>query len=70
MEWKSTWSERRSQAVGALLEAGREEGLIPCGLGSQGYPRSGGNPCPLYGHEMDDTITPKEADLWHLCQDG
>ncbi|MFQ9702424.1 MAG: aminomethyltransferase family protein [Enterocloster clostridioformis] len=45
-----------------LLEAGREEGLIPCGLGSQGYLRLEAS-MPLYGHEMDDTITPKEAGL-------
>ena len=45
-----------------LLEAGREEGLIPCGLGARDTLRLEAS-MPLYGHEMDDTITPKEAGL-------
>jgi aminomethyltransferase len=45
-----------------LLEAGREEGLIPCGLGARDTLRLEAS-MPLYGHEMNDTITPKEAGL-------
>ncbi len=46
----------------ALLEAGREEGLIPCGLGARDTLRLEAG-MPLYGHEMDDTITPLETGL-------
>lgn len=46
----------------ALMEAGREEGLIPCGLGARDTLRLEAA-MPLYGHEMDDSITPKEAGL-------
>ena len=46
----------------ALLEAGREEGLIPCGLGARDTLRLEAG-MPLYGHEMSDDITPFEAGL-------
>ena len=42
----------------ALMEAGKEEGLIPCGLGARDTLRLEAA-MPLYGHEMDDSITPK-----------
>lgn len=45
-----------------LLNAGKEDGLIPCGLGARDTLRLEAG-MPLYGHEMDDTITPKEAGL-------
>ena len=45
-----------------LMEAGQEEGLIPCGLGARDTLRLEAS-MPLYGHEMDDTISPKEAGL-------
>lgn len=45
-----------------LLANGKEEGLIPCGLGCRDTLRFEAG-MPLYGHEMDDTITPKEAGL-------
>lgn len=46
----------------ALLEAGREEGLIPCGLGARDTLRLEAA-MPLYGHELTDDITPLEAGL-------
>ena len=46
----------------ALLEAGKNSGLIPCGLGARDTLRLEAS-MPLYGHEMDDTITPFEAAL-------
>ncbi|MDL2324075.1 glycine cleavage system aminomethyltransferase GcvT [Ruminococcaceae bacterium OttesenSCG-928-A16] len=46
----------------ALLAAGKEEGLIPCGLGARDTLRLEAG-MPLYGHEMDDVITPREAAL-------
>ena len=45
-----------------LMEAGKDEGLIPCGLGARDTLRLEAG-MPLYGHEMDDTISPKEAGL-------
>lgn len=46
----------------ALLETGRDEGLIPCGLGARDTLRMEAA-MPLYGHEMDETVTPFEAGL-------
>lgn len=46
----------------ALMEAGAEEGIMPCGLGARDTLRLEAG-MPLYGHEMDDTISPKEAGL-------
>lgn len=45
-----------------LMEAGKEEGLIPCGLGARDTLRLEAA-MPLYGHEMNDSITPFEAGL-------
>lgn len=46
----------------ALLTAGKGDGLIPCGLGARDTLRLEAG-MPLYGHEMDDTITPVETGL-------
>lgn len=45
-----------------LLEEGKEERLIPCGLGSRDTLRLEAK-LPLYGHEISDKITPLEANL-------
>ncbi len=45
-----------------LLEAGKENGLVPCGLGARDTLRLEAS-MPLYGHEMDETITPLETGL-------
>lgn len=45
-----------------LREAGEEFGLIPCGLGARDTLRLEAA-MPLYGHEMDETISPLEAGL-------
>ena len=45
-----------------ILEAGREQGTIACGLGARNTLRME-SAMPLYGHEIDATITPWEADL-------
>ena len=46
----------------ALLTAGKGDGLIPCGLGARDTLRMEAA-MPLYGHEMDDEISPLETDL-------
>lgn len=46
----------------ALLEAGKAEGLIPCGLGARDTLRMEAA-MPLYGHEMNDEVTPLETGL-------
>ncbi|MBO4358956.1 MAG: glycine cleavage system aminomethyltransferase GcvT [Erysipelotrichaceae bacterium] len=45
-----------------LLEKGKDFGLIPCGLGARDTLRLEAG-MPLYGHEMNDEVTPFEADL-------
>ena len=55
-----------------LLAAGKELGLIPCGLGSRDTLRLEAG-MPLYGHEMDERITPLEIGLSyfvHLEKEG
>ncbi len=46
----------------ALLSAGKEYGLIPCGLGARDTLRLEAA-MPLYGHEMDDGVSPLETGL-------
>jgi aminomethyltransferase len=45
-----------------ILDAGREEGILPCGLGARDTLRLEAK-MALYGHELDETVTPWEADL-------
>ena len=46
----------------AIFEAGEPVGLLPCGLGARDSLRFEAG-MPLYGHEIDEDITPMEADL-------
>jgi aminomethyltransferase len=48
-----------------LLETGAKFGLIPCGLGARDTLRMEAG-MPLYGHEMNDNISPLEAGLSHF----
>lgn len=45
-----------------LLRTGKDDGLIPCGLGARDTLRLEAA-MPLYGHEMDDNVSPLEAGL-------
>ena len=62
-------SKRAEEMWDALLAAGEEEGLIPCGLGARDTLRMEAA-MPLYGHEMDDQVTPLEAGLGFAVKMG
>ncbi len=50
-----------------VLEAGREFGVVPCGLGARNTLRLEGA-LSLYGHEISDTINVWEARLDRFCK--
>jgi glycine cleavage system T protein (aminomethyltransferase) len=50
-----------------LIEAGRGEGLVPCGLGARNTLRMEAAMC-LYGHEIDETTSPLEANLGWIAK--
>jgi aminomethyltransferase len=51
----------------AALAAGKEFGVVPCGLGSRNTLRLEAK-LPLYGHEISDTINVWEASLDRFCK--
>ena len=50
-----------------VLDAGREFGVLPCGLGARNTLRLESK-MALYGHEISDTITVLEAGLERYCK--
>jgi len=54
LDAKTIWNE--------LLEKGKDEGIVPCGLGCRDTLRLEAG-MPLYGNELSDSITPLEAGL-------
>ena len=50
-----------------ILVAGKEFGVVPCGLGARNTLRLEGR-LPLYGHEISDTINVWEAGLDRFCK--
>jgi aminomethyltransferase len=51
----------------AILAAGEQFGVLPCGLGARNTLRLEGK-LPLYGHEISDTINVWEAGLDRFCR--
>jgi glycine cleavage system T protein (aminomethyltransferase) len=54
--------DRAEPTFRGLLERGRDEGVLPCGLGARDTLRLEAK-MALYGNDIDDTVTPWEADL-------
>lgn len=52
-----------------LLQAGRPEGIVPCGLGARDTLRLEAK-MALYGNDIDETVTPWEADLAWIVKTG
>ena len=50
-----------------ILDAGKQFGAVPCGLGARNTLRLEGK-LPLYGHEISDTIDVWEAGLDRFCK--
>ena len=50
-----------------ILKIGKEDGVMPCGLGCRDTLRFEAA-LPLYGNEMDDVITPLEAGLGYFVK--
>ena len=56
-----------SRVWNEILIAGKEFGIVPCGLGARNTLRLEGK-LPLYGHEISDTINVWEAGLDRFCK--
>src|SRR5450432_2117270 len=59
--------ETSTRVWNEVLEAGREFGVLPCGLGARNTLRLESK-LPLYGHEISDTINVWEAGLDRFCK--
>lgn len=54
--------EKSEQVWNAIMAAGKDAGLLPCGLAARNTLRLEAK-MALYGNDIDDTVTPYEADL-------
>jgi aminomethyltransferase len=59
--------ETSSRVWNQVLAAGKEFGVVPCGLGARNTLRLEAK-LPLYGHEISDTINVWEAGLNRFCK--
>jgi aminomethyltransferase len=61
--------EAAEETMRGLLDIGRPDGILPCGLGARDTLRLEAK-MALYGNDIDDTVTPWEADLsWIVKMD-
>ncbi|MBQ6563560.1 MAG: glycine cleavage system aminomethyltransferase GcvT [Clostridia bacterium] len=60
-------AEKTEELWNLLLENGKDEGLIPCGLGARDTLRLEAS-MPLYGHELSETISPLTAGLGYFVK--
>lgn len=58
-------ADRAEEVWNAVLQAGRQRGLQPAGLGARDTLRTEAG-LPLYGHELTDDTNPLEAGLGHF----
>ena len=54
--------DKGEQVFSAVLDAGKDAGIVPCGLGARDTLRLEAG-LPLYGHELDRSTSPLEAGL-------
>jgi len=59
--------ETSARVWNEILAAGKEFGVVPCGLGARNTLRLEGK-LPLYGHEISNTINVWEAGLDRFCK--
>lgn len=59
--------EHAGKLFDIILNAGKEFGLIPCGLGARDVLRQEAA-MPLYGHEISENLTPKDAGLGYFIK--
>ena len=59
--------ETSARVWNEILAAGKEFGVVPCGLGARNTLRLEGK-LPLYGHEISDAINVWEAGLDRFCK--
>jgi aminomethyltransferase len=59
--------ETSARVWNEILAAGKEFGVLPCGLGARNTLRLEGK-LPLYGHEISDTINVWEVGLDRFCK--
>lgn len=57
-----TGSQNGENVFNAVLEGGKDAGVVPCGLGARDTLRLEAG-LPLYGHELDRSTSPLEAGL-------
>lgn len=60
-------SSKATQLWNKMLETGKEEGILPCGLAARNTLRLE-SAMSLYGHELGDDISPLEANLGWICK--
>ncbi len=62
VEW-----EKGAELMKVLLDAGKDVGVLPCGLGARDSLRLEAG-FPLYGEDMDESTTPVEANLMRFIR--